>query len=277
MKIYSWNVLRENKKLDDVYRFIEETDFDVLCLQEVTQEMLERIQSMPFSTAYGIDKYLHPTRFFSKLFSKESIELKKGAAKEVNYLVIVSRHEILDRKEIALPEVPHPLISRLFEYAMAVLMKWQSFSHPGALYADSMISGKMVRIFCVHLTLWTPKVRASQFSLIAGHVENDMPAVICGDFNILEFWPVTLLNFLCGGAVWQAMPGYSERSSIEKLFAAQGFRNPLRGKVTHHFSRSQLDHILVSKGIEVTNASVLADSHGSDHQPVCVEASIDSG
>ena len=55
------------------------------------------------------------------------------------------------------------------------------------------------------------------------------------------------------------------------MIDAAGFKNPLRGKITHRISRSQLDHILVSSDFSVQNAEVIPDPHGSDHNPITVE------
>jgi endonuclease/exonuclease/phosphatase family metal-dependent hydrolase len=286
MKIYSWNILRENQSLEDAYEFIEKLDFDVLCLQEITNEMLERFKTMPFHMAYGIDKRLHPIRPFSGNSSEKTKKNKKKTNKdeiENNYLVILSRHPLMNSVEISIPDVPHPLISHVFEHVMAILGLWRSVSDPHAIYADihldSCADGKAqnIRIFCIHLTLWTPETRRQQFESIvqqtsAGDIPADGEAVFCGDFNILEKWPVTVLNFLLGGKLSQMMPWYWERNPFEKRFEALDLQNPLRGKITHAFSRSQLDHILIPKKWSVKKAEVLADAHGSDHQPVFVEA-----
>ncbi len=258
MKIYSWNLLRDNKKLEDAYQFIESLDFDVLCLQEVTEEMLERIKKMEFQLDYGVDKYLI-----------------SSAGETVNYNVILSRHPINSSGSIPLPEPTKPLIAKLSEWLLKTLdfySHWKTPSKPHATYADIQFPDRLVRVFSLHLLLWTPDTRRKEFEEILKHQLSDEGNILCGDLNILEKWPVTLLNFMLGGKMRELFSGKRERATFESLFSKQGLQNPLRGKVTHDYSRSQLDHILVPSTWSVLSAEVLSDAHGSDHQPVFVEA-----
>lgn len=80
-----------------------------------------------------------------------------------------------------------------------------------------------------------------------------------------------MVNFFLGSKIKEATPWYPERELFEERFKKYGLHNPLRGMTTHKFSRSQLDHILVSEDIVVKNAWVVPEKHGSDHQPVGIE------
>ena len=60
-------------------------------------------------------------------------------------------------------------------------------------------------------------------------------------------------------------------NNFEKQFIAHELTNALRGKITHPFSHSQLDHILISNSFSVKNAKVIADRFGSDHCPIHAE------
>ena len=55
MKIYSWNMLFTNRKTDRALEFIRDLEYDVLCLQEVTAETLEKLKQLPVSLAYCQD------------------------------------------------------------------------------------------------------------------------------------------------------------------------------------------------------------------------------
>jgi endonuclease/exonuclease/phosphatase family metal-dependent hydrolase len=260
MKIYSWNVLRSNRKLPEVYEFIENLDFDVLCLQEVTEPMLVRFKSMPFHIAYHVDRFAEVIH----LFSKNKIE--------VNYAVILSKHEIVSHEKIEFPKLLRTFNSNVFEFFMERLQKWESITNLGSVYADIKINGSIYRIFCTHLALWNPQTRAKEFGHLMEYLPEDSSrTIICGDFNILEWAPVKILNWFLGSSIHEAMPWYSERAIFEERFAQSKFKNPLKGKVTHPFSRSQLDHILLPESMHVTRAWVEVDSHGSDHQPIGVE------
>ncbi len=69
------------------------------------------------------------------------------------------------------------------------------------------------------------------------------------------------------------MPWHRERKQAEARFRDVRLKNPLRGRVTHGFSRSQLDHILVPEDVKVLRAEVVRKTYGSDHHPVLVEVS----
>jgi endonuclease/exonuclease/phosphatase family metal-dependent hydrolase len=254
MKIYSWNVLCFNRKVSEVCDFIENLDFDVLCLQEVTNEMLARIQRMPFHNAYHLDVL--------RLFSKNN--------QEKNYVVILSRHEFLGTGTMQFPNLPLRAHTRAFIGFMSIF-KWSWITERGAIYVDVKINEKKIRIFSVHLTLSGPGNRADEFALLAKHLPINHSSLVCGDFNVIEYGPLKILNFLLGSPLRESTPWYPERKLFEERFKNLQLHNPLRGMVTHKFSRSQLDHILVSDEITVKNAWVVPDRHGSDHQPVGVE------
>jgi endonuclease/exonuclease/phosphatase family metal-dependent hydrolase len=259
MKIYSWNVLRSNRKLPEVYEFIENLDFDVLCLQEVTHPMLERIMGMPFHIAYHVDRLAEVIHLFSRNKT------------EVNYVVILSKHEILSHTQIQFPKLLRTFSSNVFEFFMERLQKWESITNLGSVYADIKINEQIYRVFCTHLALWNPKTRANEFDHLMEYLPESGSTIVCGDFNILEWAPIKVLNWFLGSSIHEAMPWYSEREIFEEKFRDRGFKNPLKGKITHTFSKSQLDHILIPENVEVREAWVEEDSHGSDHQPVGVE------
>ena len=49
MRIYSWNVLYENKTFEDVYTYLQKLDFDVIALQEVPQDFLDKLKTLPYA------------------------------------------------------------------------------------------------------------------------------------------------------------------------------------------------------------------------------------
>jgi endonuclease/exonuclease/phosphatase family metal-dependent hydrolase len=259
MKIYSWNVLRSNKKVEELCAFIESLDFDVLCLQEVTTEMLERFKKMPYRIAYNIERY------------SQVMKLSTKAPIITNYAVILTPHEIISEKKIQFPKLLTTFTTNVFSVLLESVQKWESITNLGSIYADIKINGKNIRVFCTHLALWNPQTRAKEFEHVMEYMPEEGEAIICGDFNILEFGPIKILNWMFGGSFAEGMPWYPERKYFEGRFAKRALLNPLRGFITHKFSRSQLDHILVSAGTVVKNAWVVPDAHGSDHQPVGIE------
>jgi endonuclease/exonuclease/phosphatase family metal-dependent hydrolase len=254
MKIYSWNVFCFNKKLNEVTKYISTLDFDVLCLQEVTPQLLAKLKQLPFHITYHIDVL--------RLYKKDAVEM--------NYVVLLSKHELRSHGTLQFADFPFPLYTRAIIRTMEYF-KWSWIAERGAVYADIKIGTQLVRIFSIHLTLWGPGNRAEEFKLLANSLPKGQAAIICGDFNVIEYGPMKLTNILLGASIRQSTPWYPERKLFEALFTTYGLRNPLRGKVTHAFSRSQLDHILVTKEIRIQNAWVEKETHGSDHLPVAIQ------
>lgn len=253
MKVYSWNVYCYNREVPKVAAYIEQLDFDVLCLQEVTPELLELLRKMPFHLAYHIDV----------------IRLFWRGRREHNYVAILSKQPPANTDTLQFFDFSFPIHTRAFIVLMS-FFKWSFVTERGALYIDVPYGDRLLRVFSVHLTLWGPSNRNAEYDAVAGHIEPGQPTVVCGDFNIIEYGPMKILNWLLGAPLKEGMPWYPERDLFEERFLASGLTNPLRGKVTHPFSRSQLDHILTSRDIEVTDAQVHPDGHGSDHLPVSV-------
>jgi len=236
-------------------KFIDNLDFDVLCLQEVTPELLAYIKKMPFHLTYHVDV----------------IRLMSDKRQEKNYVAILSKHSIANQGTLQFFDFGFPLHTRLFIGFMR-MFQWSFVTERGAVYADiDLGNGVLTRIFSVHLTLWGPHNRAQEFEAVVGHIQPELPAIVCGDFNVIEYGPMKILNWLLGAPLSQAVPWYPERDLFEERFEGVKLKNPLKGKVTHNFSRSQLDHILLSDGVKACRAWVHPELHGSDHNPVGVE------
>ena len=253
MKIYSWNMLFSNRELDRAFQFITKSDFDVFCLQEVPEEFLKRLQTLPYSIAFRTEREIH--------FKKRTLH---------NYIVILTKHPITTEGEISHQDY-WPLLprrARLFIRLMPLFRKVESRKN---FYADITIRGTSVRIFNLHLILMYPALRLKEFETAMTERDASRPTIVCGDFNILEAPHITILNWLLGGHVYDAVLYSRERTHIEKRFVEHELSNALRGTITHPLSRSQLDHILVSQSFLIKDATVLPDRIGSDHHPIRVE------
>jgi len=254
MKIYSWNVYCFNRTMPEVARHIETLDFDVLCLQEVTPALLERLKALPYHLTYHVDV----------------LRLLPGNRREYNYVAILSKRPFVNTGTMQFFDFPFPFHTRVFVSLMS-FFEWSFITERGAVYADIEENGSVLRIFSVHLTLWGPVNRVKEFDVVADHIQPGAPAVVCGDFNIIEYAPMKILNWILGAPLREGMPWYPERDLFEERFARVGLRNPLRAQITHPFSRSQLDHILVSEELRTKDPTVYLERHGSDHQLVSVE------
>lgn len=255
MTIYSWNMLFRNKEQDRAFEFVSKSDFDIFCLQEVPEAFLTRIKTLPYSIAFRID--------VEKLFKSKTVPM---------FNVILSRYPISHQGDIPFPDYWHllPLRTRFF----VRLMPQQLFSkirNRSGLYADILMSNTSVRVFNLHLVLAQPAWRLKEFETAMMKRDPSRPTIVCGDFNTLQSPRVSLLNWILGGRASDAAFYNRERTHIEQRFVEHELVNALAGGITHPLSQSQLDHILVSSSLSVTNANVLPDRIGSDHHPIRVE------
>ncbi|KKW43748.1 MAG: hypothetical protein UY97_C0008G0011 [Parcubacteria group bacterium GW2011_GWB1_57_6] len=253
MTIYSWNILYRNRRLDRVFSFIAQSDFDIFCLQEVPEYFLKRLQTLPYSIAYRTD--------VERLFKRDIVR---------NFNVILSRHPIT-----AQGEIPHdeywPLLPFYTRFFVRLIPSFSKVRNRGGLYADITANAVSLRIFNLHLILAHPAWRLKEFEAAMAKRDASRPTIVCGDFNTLEARHIAPLNWILGGRISDALFHRRERIRIEQRFVEHELVNALSGEITHPFSRSQLDHILVSQSLSIKHAEVLRDRMGSDHHPIRVE------
>ncbi|MEK7515701.1 MAG: endonuclease/exonuclease/phosphatase family protein [Patescibacteria group bacterium] len=254
MRIYSWNMLFRNRELDRAFEFISRADFDIFCLQEVPEKFLKRLKTLPFNIADTIDV----ERLFSQL--------------NRNHLVILTPHAIEKRGTLMHPDYWQSLQlrARLFVRCMR-LFHWSKIQNRSTLFADVNVVDTLVRVFNLHIAIMRPDWRLREFERAMAERDQSRPTIVCGDFNVLESAPISVLNWFVGGRISDAMRFRHERRRLETRFLEYELTNPLRGKITHPFSRSQLDHILVSNTFSIKNATVLTNRYGSDHHPIFAE------
>lgn len=249
-------MLFRNKRLDEAFAFIRDSGFDVFCLQEVPEDFLERLRALPFNMA-----------------AAQEADREHAGARSTQYVVILSRFRIEREGSIPLADgAPRALRSRLFLSFMASI---RIFAHVRGnrhnVYADLSTHGGTVRVYNLHLPLTHPSQRIEEFERSLIGKDASVPAIVCGDFNIIESPKVSVLNWLIGGRASDAILYRRERSRIERRFIEHELQNPLRGTSTHPLSRSQLDHILVSNNFSIKNAEVIPERFGSDHHPIRAE------
>jgi endonuclease/exonuclease/phosphatase family metal-dependent hydrolase len=252
MIIYSWNMLYRNRELDRAFSFIADAEFDIFCLQEVPEAFLKRLKSLPCSISSHLES--------EKVHRSKRIPMHN---------VILSRFPI--EKEGVIPFSDYwPLLpwrTRLFVNLMPSRF-FARVQNRSGIYADVLTPNGQLRVFNLHLALIHPAIRLEEFERAMAERDSAQATVICGDFNILESFHITPLNWILGGKLADTFLARRERTHIEKRFVEHELTNALRGTMTHPLSRSQLDHILVSHAFTVENAAVLPDRTGSDHHPI---------
>lgn len=258
MKIYSWNVLWSNREFDRALQHLAALDFDALALQEVPGHLLPRLAAI-------VPHEVHELEIVRHLDDRD----------ERIYSVILSRHPIRASGRIAFSRFDFPARTRAFVKLMKPL-GWSKSSDRGAVYADIDMPGGHTRIFSVHLSLSAPFRRAEEFVAVVPYLPAHGPAVVCGDLNVIEFPFMKPLNWFLGSPLAEAVPWHDERGPFEARFESHGLVNPHRGQVTHPFSLSQLDHILVSRGLRAARAGTVKDRLGSDHRLIWADIESES-
>lgn len=245
-------MLYRNLKQDEAFDFISNLDFDVLCLQEVPEEFLPRLAALPYQMATTTDA-----------------TLTRGAATLTMHHAILTPHPLHASASFDMPSLSLPLRALI---GLRLKEGWAGLAKREGLYADIDLPTGLVRVFSVHPAVLSPSARARDFDAIAKYFSEGSSLIIAGDFNTADHPIAKPFSWLFGASFREALPWHNERAEVERLFAKWGLQNPLRGKVTLGITLSQLDHILVPKSAEVVKAEVMRDTHGSDHNPVFVEA-----
>lgn len=259
MVIYSWNMLYENKELAKALAFVESASFDIFCLQEVPPDFLLSLKSLPYHSAYVCE-----------------VELSTKLRTIKTYSVILSKSPIVNQEEIICEDISFPLRTKMTRYILGFLSDERviDVANRKALFVDLDVEGKPARVYNLHLPLSHPRQRIKE---LQGAMEKNSlreRTVLCGDFNILETFYISVLNWMLGGKISDWFLYRNERKNIELYFKQLGFLNPFRNKVTHPVSQSQLDHIVVPQGCNVMRSSVMTNRFGSDHRPIYVEVEL---
>jgi endonuclease/exonuclease/phosphatase family metal-dependent hydrolase len=241
-----------NRAHHEVLAYVQNSNADLFLLQEVPHTLLPSLSALYPHHAYAVDS-----------------ERVYGGAEWTNYNVILSKYPLTDIRTVPFEPIPLPFRTKLAILCMTPL-GWARTWNRNAIVARAETPLGSIDVASVHLTLSRPKIRAQEFASVMASLAPSVPAIVGGDFNIIERPLVKPLSYALGADVSESLPWFDERTLFEERFAALGFQNPLRHQVTHGFSRSQLDHILVSKHVRVEKAEVSGELHGSDHAPVMV-------
>jgi endonuclease/exonuclease/phosphatase family metal-dependent hydrolase len=255
-------MLFNNRELDRAFEFISKSDFDIFCLQEVPEEFLKRLQTLPYFIDSCSDFVMY--RSYWERFSTRRMERC--------FVVTLSKHPITVREKMPFPDY-WPILpwrTRVFVWLMWPFY-FSKLSNREGLYTNILISEKPTHIFNLHLILANPDLRLKEFEMAMAKQDISKPTIVCGDLNILEKPHITPLNWLLGGKKSDTFCYRREREQIEKQFSVHKLTNAFSGKITHPLSRSQLDHILISNSFSIKNTKIISDRYGSDHHPIFVE------
>lgn len=249
MKIISWNVNRNNRRLSrDLHRFAEAGD-DVICLQEYPAQRMATLRALFPHYRIAVAK-----EFFIHKNPEKSRKL---------YLVILTRHTILQEQVVKHEQLRRqPLRYRFFFSELDISYH----------YIDIAVAGQRYRIFNCHLEcVASPSVRTERMNHILGNFAPDGINIVCGDFNAFS-------NSFVSLGVWWLFGNYSlrdffvnERKLFNVIFEENQLNNVINGKRTFAHFPMQLDYILVPNSIPIRASRVDPSRYGSDHHPISIE------
>jgi endonuclease/exonuclease/phosphatase family metal-dependent hydrolase len=260
MKICSWNVYFYNTNPDEVLEFVKNNDFDIWCLQEVSEDLLDQLKRLSHDLVFTTDH----TRV-------------DGEFSEDCYLVILTKHKIINSHSFMVSESwQQPFRTKAFVKLMKRFNWVEKILNHHAIYADTKLTGQneTVRVFSTHLRHNGSSERIKELSVISGFFSEEHSNILCGDFNTVYNSWLNMFNYIMGSPVQEAMPWNSETKIMERFFKDLNLKNPLKGKTTHSFFKGQLDHILVPEKWKVKEADVIQELSGSDHYPIFTDIGI---
>jgi endonuclease/exonuclease/phosphatase family metal-dependent hydrolase len=256
MRVFSFNIHFRNPNHDRIVDFIRSSDFDVFCLQEVPDALLERFK-----------------REFHHVASAPEMSREHRGVVTTQHVVTISKHPIIAVTPIPFGDATITYLRAKFIIGILYMLgMWgRSSGERNILQVDLETPHSTVRVYNIHLLVEYPAQRLRGVRKALADRDKSIPTIVCGDFNTIEFPKISLLNWLYGGTVGDVIFYKRERRTIERMFSEYGLSNPLVGSVTHPLAHSQLDHILISKDLTAKSAHVIHDRIGSDHYPIFVE------
>ena len=258
LKVLSWNVWHDHKDPHKALKFIEESDADIVCLQEVSEEALE-----VFKTSL----------VYQEIVNAEDCSRVIAREKHICYLVILSKHAIIKSEKFKFKRSLRDRTKRVKEALEGHCV-------------DIIFGNKTIRVLNVHLAAYVgPKQRIAQFKRVLEHRSQNSVNIIGGDLNCGDP-KIPFTHRIIGrliklvvqrwfGISWDES-WLDEDAAFKSEFENCGLRNALGDLdecITFPSTFSQLDFILVPLEIDF-RASVIADTYGSDHYPIRTEIDI---
>lgn len=247
MKIITWNIYKDNRKIHKAIAFLRNQQADIICLQEFPTQHLNLLSGLGLHMVTCQEVHLYhekdkpTTRAYSVILSRFPIGQSFTISHKKRYVASNGKRE---------------------KYA---------YFQADTLYADIETPGEPYRVFNIHFKCFAgPNHRLSQFSEMVKHLSPDRRNIICGDFNTFGRPWVNILLWRMFYFSIQDIP-VNESKRLAKLLEANNLQNPLEGQVTFLKFPVQLDYILVPTSMEVKAKQVFWRLHGSDHFPLMLK------
>ncbi|MCI0566254.1 endonuclease/exonuclease/phosphatase family protein [bacterium] len=238
MRVLTWNVWARNERYRDVYSFIKRDGFDFICLQEVTEPLLQMIED---DGSWSI-------------FTHEDTFGLTHKRKKKCRMAILARNEFFVEK--------------------AGDIEAQGFHYIEARRGRERI--KIINAHMEN-TL-SPAARLKQLdSIMRRHVDGrtilcgDFNA-----FGRKWLKPVLMLfERIHSGSSRADEYGMHEKRSLLELVRRYGFQDVSCGKITYPGFLMQLDFIIAPDSRVIKERSISRKTYGSDHSPIWVDIELD--
>ncbi|MFC1722370.1 endonuclease/exonuclease/phosphatase family protein [Patescibacteria group bacterium] len=255
MKIISWNVKQNNKKIKKLLKFLSSIDADIICLQELPHEALDYINN------YFKDRHISSTLDFdAKLKSKNT------------YICTISKLKPYKYDDFSYYENSVSTILNNLFYEKVRKVKEQH----KALRIFFTIKEKNICVINARLSCAIdPLGRIVQVERLLNYKCKDSTNIVCGDFNVVSS---RFFNRVTGWMRGFNKNDYSlnEREAIEKLFYLNDFKNTFKdiGTMFVPSKLFQTDHILVPSSTEYSYKEISKKRFGSDHKMITLKVRI---
>ncbi len=251
MRIITWNVRAANKKIMKLVSHALSFAPDVLCLQEVPQARLDDLKRFGYHVVHSMD-------FIGK--RKES---------KNSYTCILTKHRPISQKIATLHKTTHrSLMTRIMYSFIRGIIEKHNAPIVSIRYGDHIIQIASTRLSCA-ISMGD---RLAGVVALANELDPTVPAIVCGDFNIVD---PRLLNILSGWTRGFTLKGYfqNERKEFERVISQFGLTNIFKNQSTFiiKFPRFQFDHILIPQEANVIHQEIGKKLFGSDHRMLLVD------
>lgn len=246
MRIVTWNIRKNNLRAKKAVQFALSQNPDILCLQEVSLNVLEYLREIP---GYS----LHASYDF----------ISKNPKKH-GYTVTMTKFPVVNEMEIPYKEQPSKSMLDRFLYQKIN----RSIEQHNAILVTITQAEQTYHIVNTRLSCAiNVRERLIEFKNLITRVPTDHPVIFCGDYNVSDS---RIFNRLTGWVRGFKKPDYmiDERKEFEEIFSKFGLLNIFRGHSTSISNRPllQFDHILIPKNMSLQNKAVLKKRFGSDHK-----------
>ncbi len=227
---------------------------DILCLQEVPQSRLVEINKLGYHMVYSQD------------FKGKRKETKNG------YTCILTKHQPINQKIATLHTTTHrSLMTRIMYSFIRGITENHNASIISIRYQHHILQVASTRLSCA-ISMGD---RLASLVSLANELDPTVPAIVCGDFNIVDS---TFLNVISGWTRGFTLKGYflNERKEFERVISQLGLTNIFKNQSTFltKFPRLQFDHILIPEEARVVHQEIGKRTFGSDHRMLLVDIDL---